>query len=159
MSARSPAWLLVIVSLSACAHAAGKAAGEAAGAAAPPAISETLRTLNEPENRQLLGELLSMPEVRNAANNLAQGFTDGALDGLSDEERQAKLREMATAFVESLTRAMGQSMSREITPQIRALAAGTVSAALDEAFSKRNQQQLNGFITSLTGVAMASAAR
>jgi hypothetical protein len=150
--------VLVLVSLAGCAHTAGEVAGEAAGAATPPALTQALRTLNEPENRQLLGELMSMPEIRNAANNLAQGFTDGALDGLTDEERQARLREMSTAFVESLTRAMGQSLNQEITPQLQRLAASSVSAALDEAFSKRNQQQLNGFITSLTGTALAALA-
>jgi hypothetical protein len=150
--------LLVAVSLSACAHTAGELAGEAAGAATPPALTEALQTLNEPENRQLLGELMSMPEIRNAANNLAQGFTNGALDGLTDEERQAKLREMADAFVADLTKAMGQGLDREITPQLQKLAAGSVSAALNEAFSSRHSEQVNGFINSLTTAALASMA-
>lgn len=93
-------------------------AARAAQRSTPPLISESLRTLNEPESRQLIGQIMTMPEVKEGTRQLAASLTSGVLSELTAEERQQRVQQAAQAFVESTTAALIRAFGREFGPAL-----------------------------------------
>lgn len=116
----------------------------------PATIEESLRSLNDPEVQAMIRRLLDKAEVREAMEELARSITEGLVDGLSDDERAARLEAISERFVGRLARALGDGLKDEITPQVRELVATSVGAAMDEALgpaSRRRAEEAAAGIT------------
>jgi len=118
-----------------CATLAGESAKNAAEKAPGPAISSSLEAVNEPRNRELLGQLIEMPEVQEAARRFAQGLTEGALAGLSDQDQQAYLHKLSQQFVGSLMAAAAQGIRTQLGPAFRDMLVNDVGPTLRDMLS------------------------
>ena len=152
--------LLLIITYGAagCAHAAKQASKEAA----QTTVLTTLRELNDPRTRELLAEVLNMPEVQAAARNLAANATQGAVAGLTQEEQLARIQEFSQSYIAALSSALAQALHRDLSREMASLAALTTDAAVRAALSDRHRadmEALSAAVTRAASQAMATGIR
>lgn len=154
LSSTRRSWLvslwLVSLSLAGC-GGVGALAGEAGGALPEPVIEETLRTLDDEETQRQIIELLRRPGVQEATRELVANITDGTLDALSEEERAARITELADAFVLRIA----DAVERDIGPAMTRAVAETLEESLRRALSEENAAALS---ETVTGIARQSTA-
>src|SRR4051812_3706248 len=111
---------LAILFLIAAGMTAGCAATakEASKEAAQTTVQTTLNELNDPHNRQLLAEVMNTPELQAAARNLAANVTQGAVDGLTQEEQLARIQEFSQNYVVALSSALAQGLHHDLSREI-----------------------------------------
>lgn len=126
-------------------RAAGAAADEAAEEAVPTVVDQALESLNKPESRRILADLLTLPALRTTGAELAGGAVEGAAAALGDADRTAAIAQVT----ETLTASLAGSLNRELTPVLRSLAAAAVASALHEATSAPETQRLRIFLGEL----------
>jgi hypothetical protein len=111
-------------------------------------VAGGLGALSDPKNKEMLVRLLQDADIKQAAHDLVAALTGGALDGLSDDERQAKIREASDAYIRTVAAAAGQAISEDISPAVtRAvedIAGGAVASALRPANRKLAQSMVDG---------------
>lgn len=90
---------------------------EARGFAAR-AIRSSLRTLGEPETRQMIVDALAMPEVRDASRQLVANATDGALDALGEDARAARIDALLDDLVGRLATSLSARLEQELVPTL-----------------------------------------
>lgn len=134
------------------------------GAAAPPAaIHSTLQALNDDQNQRLLMQLLTSPETREATRALAGAIADGTLATLTESERIARIEEMSTRYMASLTRtvtrSMAEGMRRDLAPAIAELMRQTVASSMREALREGYQRDLERVAGGLTRATVEAASR
>jgi hypothetical protein len=129
----------------------------------PAAINSTLRALNDDENQRLMVQLLSSPEMHQAARGLAGEIADGTMEALTESERIARIEAMSTRYLETMTRALMRSMAagmrRDLAPAITAMMRETVAATMHEALSEGYQRDLERVAGGLTRASVESASR
>ncbi|MDB4931049.1 MAG: hypothetical protein JWM10_3533 [Myxococcaceae bacterium] len=129
----------------------------------PAAINSTLRALNDDENQRLMVQLLSSPEMHQAARGLAGEIADGTMEALTEPERIARIEAMSTRYMEVMTRAlirsMAQGMRRDMAPVIAAMMRETVATTMREALSEGYQRDLERVAGGLTRATVESASR
>src|SRR5688572_10219012 len=103
-------------------------------------VAGGLEAISDPKNKEMLVRLLQDQDIKQAAHDLVAALTGGALDGLTDEERQAKIREASDAYIRTISAAVSEAISKDISPAItRAVedvAGGAVASALRPANRK-----------------------
>lgn len=154
--------LLGAVMLAGCAHHAGAIAGEMAGEVPEPLIQESLRTLGDEETRELIADVLGMPEVQDATRELIGSVTDGAIDALTEEERAARLSELSTAFVARVSDTLADVIERDIGPAVVQTLARALDASLRTILSDRTIERLSeaiGIVAQQSAAALAVAMR
>ena len=126
-------------------------------------VEGTLKALNDPENQQLLRRLLHDPDIQQAAHDLTEAITGGALDGLTDEERMHRVREASDAYIRTVAAAVGEALNEDITPAltrtVESVVGGAVAAALRPENKERARSFIDGVTRSLVTAATDSAAR
>jgi hypothetical protein len=129
---------LVALASVGCKPAIRSASSEIPRAATPALVDTGLEVFEEPETRQRLADVLGTPEMQRAFEELAAGFTRGALQGLSSEETAALVARFTSVLVESLSSEMdrlGPALARLSEPTekyVAGLTAAMVRAASDE---------------------------
>lgn len=122
----------------------------------PAGLNETLKALNDPENQELMRRLVDLPEVQQAAHDLARAITDGALDGLTDDQRTAKLRELTDKFVNQISTSVARDLDAHISPALTRTVEDIVGGAMHAALSPENRQQAKSFVDALTRTTVAA---
>ncbi|WP_157068760.1 hypothetical protein [Sandaracinus amylolyticus] len=155
---------IVIAALlaSGCAHTAGAVAGEVAEEMPEPLIESTLDELGDEDTRRAFVEILSMPEVQDATAGLIGNVTDGTLDALSDEERAARIAEMSSRFVASVSDALADSLERDIGPAVAQTMSRALSASLRRILDEESTQAIAAAVARVaqeSAVALAVAMR
>lgn len=118
--------------------------------AVPATIDETIGAFEDPETQRRLKQLIDLPDVQDAARRLAQGLTEGALDGLTDEERARKARALSEEYVGALTRAVGKGLQEEIEPAAAHAVERVVERALAPVLSPQTRQGVGALVETLT---------
>ena len=121
----------------------------------PAAIEETLEALNDPDNQALIRDLVDDDAVKDAVAELAEAMTSGALEGLSDEERAARLTELGERLVERLIAAAGEGIRDELTPSVQSMVERTVESAIERSLSAETRRRAQALAA---GVAREAAA-
>lgn len=122
----------------------------------PAGINETLKSLNDPENRALMKRLVDLPEVQKAAHDLAEAITGGALDGLTDEQRAARLRQLTDQFVQQISTSVARDLDAHISPSLTRAVEDIVGGAVGAALSPENRQHAKLFVDTLTRTTIAT---
>jgi|GEM_PF-1161401 len=159
--------LVVAAALIGCAVTPRTIARDLAAAAPPAAIRSTLHALNEDENQRLLLALLRSPELRDAARELSADVADGALGAMTEPERMARIEQMSTRYVTSLTRAvtrgMAEGLRRDLGPALVAMTRDAVTStmreSLREALREEHQRALERVVGGVTRTAVEAATR
>jgi hypothetical protein len=118
--------------------------------AVPAALDESVAFLEDPDSQQRLQRLMSDPQVQDAARQLTSSLVDGALAGLSDEERQAELRKVSARYVEAVSAAAAKSLRDEFGPAAAEAAGKAVSRVMSAALAPRVQRDVQAMTEELT---------
>lgn len=114
--------------------------------AVPATFDETLSFLEDPESQARIQKLMHDPQIQAASKELTESLVGGALDGLTDEQRQTALRDMSTRYLEAITKAAGKGLKEDISPAL----AATVQQTLDSALSPRTRREASAMVNDLT---------
>ncbi len=125
-------------------------------------VGGSLEALNDPHNKELLLRLLQDPDIKAAAHDLTAALTGGALDGLSDAERMARVREASDEYIRTIAAAVGGALDEDISPAVtRAVTdvvGGAVAGALRPANIKRAEELVDGVTrTTITAFTQSTA--
>lgn len=118
--------------------------------AVPAGIDETLAAFEDPATQRRVKALLGLPEVQEAARQLGEGLTSGALDGLGDEERVARAKQLSADYVAALTRAVGEALQEEVSPAVAEAVERSVARALAAALSPTTRREAAALVEALT---------
>lgn len=125
-------------------------------------VEGTLEALNDPRNKQLLRQLLQDPDIREAAHDLTEAITGGALDGLTDDERMQHVRDASDAYIRTVAASVGKAMNEDLSPAmtrtVESIVGGAVAAALRPENKERARSFIDGVTRSLIVAATDSAA-
>jgi hypothetical protein len=118
-----------------------------AGVVAPTtrtAVDSGLSTLNEPQNRRAIQEILNSDEVLRATRGLTRAVINEALSG-GGPESDAHLTMLSNDFARDISPALGRTVDDVVLPRVQAAVAGAVRTALDQALSDENRQRIGKF--------------
>ncbi|MCY1061318.1 hypothetical protein [Nannocystis sp. SCPEA4] len=118
--------------------------------AVPAAIDETLNSLEDPQVRKRIDGLLDLPEVQKAARELAEQVAAGAFDGLTDEQRVAKVKQLSEDYVGALTKAVGDGLREDVSPAVVDTTKRAVEQAIASALSPSTRQGAAAMAEALT---------
>jgi hypothetical protein len=150
-SRRSAGWWLAAFALT---------AGGCAGVVAPTtrsAVDSGLSTLNEPQNRRVIQEILNSDEMLRATRGLTRAIINEALSG-GGPEADARLATLSGNFARDIGPALGRTVDEVVLPRVQSAIASGVRAALDETLSDRNRQRIGKFTADVAHQTVASVA-
>jgi heme exporter protein D len=113
-------------------------------------LEGTLEALNDPHNQELIRRLMKDRDVNGAAHNLTEAITGGALDGLTDDERQRKVRELSDAYIRTVAASVGKALNDDINPAVTKTVEDVVGGAIASALSSKNKRLASGFVDNVT---------
>jgi hypothetical protein len=114
--------------------------------AVPATLDEGVSFLEDPQSQERIQKLLADPQIQAAGRELTESLVEGALDGLTDEQRQVALRQMTTRFIDAIARSAGTSLKEQISPAL----AATVQQTLDSALSPKTRREAGAMVDELT---------
>ena len=118
-----------------------------AGVVAPTtrtAVDASLSTLDEPQNRRTIEEILRSEEVLRATRSLTRAVIDEALSG-GGPGSDARLTTLSGDFARDIAPALGRTVDDVVLPRVQAAVAKAVRSALDETLSDPNRQRIGQF--------------
>lgn len=142
----APLLILGLAAPIACAHGAenlvrsGAAGGVAGG----------LEGLSDPHNKELLVRLLQDPDIQQAAHDLVAALTGGAIDGLTDDERQAKVRAASDAYIRTIAAAAGEALGEQVSPAVSQAAQDIVGGTVASALAPTNRRLAQAMVDGVT---------
>lgn len=101
--------LLVCLVLSGCAGVLARSAG--------PVTSVAVQSLDDPPNREALGQVLGSPEVTEGARVLAAEVGQGLAQGLSDDDVVRDVRQLSRLVAAEAARTLLKVFREEVAPQ------------------------------------------
>jgi hypothetical protein len=113
-------------------------------------VAGTLEALNDPHNKKLLRQLLQDPDIRNAAHDLTEAVTGGALDGLTEEERMKRVRDLSDAYIRTVAASVGKALNEDISPAVTKTVEDVVGGAVAAAMRPENKRLASSFIDGVT---------
>ena len=134
--------------------------GGCAGVVAPTtrsAVDAGLSTLNEPQNRRAIQEILNSDEVLHATRGLTRAIINEALSG-GGPESDARLATLSGNFARDIGPALGRTVDEVVLPRVQSAIASGVRAALDETLSDQNRQRIGQFTADVAHQTVASVA-
>ena len=129
-----------------------------AGVVAPTtrtAVDSGLSTLNEPQNRRTIEEILRSDEVLRATRGLTRAVINEALSG-GGPESDARLTALSGDFARDIAPALGRTVDDVVLPRVQAAVASAVRTALDEALTDQNRQRIGKFTADVAHQTVAS---
>lgn len=114
--------------------------------AVPATIDSSVDYLENPEAQRKIQRMLTDPQIQAAGRELTAALAGGALDGVSDEARQVKLRAATTRYLDAVSQAAARNLRDEFSPAM----AHAVQRTLDAALSPRSRQEAGAFVDTLT---------
>jgi hypothetical protein len=113
-------------------------------------LEGTLEALNDPRNKKLLKQLLQDKDIQEAAHDLTEAITGGALDGMTEPERQAKLRDATDKFIRTIADSVGKALNEDISPAVTKTVEDVVGGAIGSALRPENKRLASAFIDNVT---------
>ncbi|HEY0137031.1 MAG TPA: hypothetical protein VGB85_23270, partial [Nannocystis sp.] len=113
-------------------------------------LAGTLEALNDPHNKELLRKILQDSDIKQSAHDLTEALTGGALDGVTDAERQKKIREASDAYIRTIADAVGKALDEDISPSVTRGVGDVVGGTIASALRPENRQLARSFIDGVT---------
>ncbi|MDC0717230.1 hypothetical protein [Nannocystis bainbridge] len=114
--------------------------------AVPATLDETVGFLEDPDSQARIQKLLKDPQLQAASRELTATLVGGALDGLTDEQRQAALRQASSRYLDAMAKAASTSLREQISPAL----AATIRENIDTALSPKTRQEASAMVDALT---------
>ena len=113
-------------------------------------LSGTLEALNDPHNRELLKKLLQNDDIKDAAHDLTEAITGGALDGVTEAERMKRIREASDQYIRTISDAVGKALDEDISPAVTRGVGDVVGGTVAAALRPENRQLAGAFVDNVT---------
>lgn len=113
-------------------------------------VAGGLEGLSDPHNKEMLVRLLQDEDIKRAAHDLVAALTGGALDGLSDEARQAKIREASDAYIRTIAAAASDALDEDISPAVTRAVEDVVGGAIASALRPANRALAQSMVDGVT---------
>ncbi|MBX3188361.1 MAG: hypothetical protein KF819_15190 [Labilithrix sp.] len=97
----------------------GATVRSASAGAAEAATQAAVVTLEDPETRARVGAVLASPEMQRAMRELSAEVSQGVIDGLTDEERDARVQRLVATITAATMRSAAGQISDTLAPAIR----------------------------------------
>lgn len=124
--------------------------------AVPAALDSSVNYLSDPDAQKKIQRLLEDPQIKEASRELTAALVEGALDGATNEERQAKLRGITTQFIDSVAQAAARNLREDISPAMNQAAASAVQRVLSTALSPHSREQAAAMVDAVTRSAVTA---
>lgn len=124
--------------------------------AVPAALDSSVDYLEDPEAQKKIQRLLEDPQIKEASRELTSALVEGALDGATNEERQAKLRGITTQFIDAVAKAASKNLREDISPAMSQAAASAVQRVLASAMSPQSREQAAAMVDAVTRSAVTA---
>ena len=108
------------------------------------AVDAGLGTLNEPQNRRAIEEILRSDEITRATRALTRSVLDEILSG-GGPDSDARLTKLSTDFARDIAPALGQTLDDVVLPRVQAAIASGVRASLARMLSDENRKRVAAF--------------
>ena len=118
-----------------------------AGVVAPTtrtAVDASLSTLDEPQNRRAIEEILRSDELVRATRGLTRAALDEILSG-GGPGSDARLTKLSNDFAHDIAPALGQTLDDVVLPRVQVSIAASVRASLDQSLSDQNRKRVADF--------------
>ncbi len=116
-------------------------------------VNESLSSLDTPENRKHLGNIVGSAELNKAVHDLSASIASGAVEGIT---------KAASSKAEALGKGVGpkleSTLDDHVTPALRRLTSEVVRAAISASLSDRNQDAVGALTEQTTHRAMKGLA-
>jgi hypothetical protein len=109
-----------------------------------------LEAINDPQNKAMLIQLLKDADIKQAAHDLVAALTGGAVDGLTDAERQARVREASDAYIRAVSAAVSESLGEEVSPAVSQAVSDVVGGAIASALRPANRRLAEAMVDGVT---------
>ena len=120
------------------------------------AVTASLRSLEQQDNREALQRLLTSPEVAASTKALSQAVLDTAWEDLSRQERRARAKELTAELVEATGPALARILDRDVLPRVREQLSASLEDAVERAFSDDNRRRVEDFASGVARQALAA---
>ena len=113
-------------------------------------VAGGLEAISDPKNKEMLVRLLQDADIKQAAHDLVAALTGGALDGLTDEQRQAKIREASDAYIRTISAATSEALDKEISPALTRAVEDVLGGAIASALRPSNRRLAESMVDGVT---------
>lgn len=120
----------------------------------PAGIEESLEAAADPDNQELIRRLANDPVLQQAAHDFTEAIVGGALDGLTDEARAQRIRELSDLYLKEIASSAAEALRKELAPAARDAVDTMLAGAVDSA----RRRQLDAVIANVTRSAVAGFA-
>ncbi len=154
-------WLAAVLLADALGCTASTLTRSIATAGTPAMLHAGLQSMNDRDNQQLLVQLLDSPEMHHAARTFASEVADGTLATLTAPDRVARIEQMLTEYVTSLTltitRSMALGLQRDLAPAIAVMLREAAGSTLHEVLREGYQHDMERVAAGLTRATVEAA--
>lgn len=116
----------------------------------PAALDESVGFFEDPESKRRIERLMLDPQVQHAARELSKTLVDGVVESMTDDARQAELRQASTRYIEAVSAAAARSLQSDLGPAAAEAARHAVARVLDVGLSPETRQDMRALAQSLT---------
>ena len=95
-------------------------------------------------------QLLQDKDIQEAAHDLTEAITGGALDGMTEPHRQAQLRDATDKFIRTVADSVGKALNEDISPAVTKTVEDVVGGAIASALRPENKRLAGAFIDNVT---------
>lgn len=113
-------------------------------------VAGGLEGLSDPKNKEMLVRLLQDEDIKRAAHDLVAALTGGALDGLTDDQRQAKIRAASDAYIRTISAATSEAIEQEISPALTRAVEDVLGGAIASALRPSNRRLAESMVDGVT---------
>lgn len=135
---RPPSAVVLVVSLASLLGCARGLASQAAGGA----VDQSLEEASEQEGQQDLGKILSNPEVRQATRDLSRSVVQGAILGLTEDERLQEMDPALDGLAAGVAAEVGAAATEAMVTTLAERLPELSEATLDQLGSEDSRAQL-----------------
>jgi hypothetical protein len=102
-----------------------------------------------PQSQAQIAALIANPDLQIAVNALGRSLVLGALEGLTDEERNAELNAAAASFVQAIVPVIVTELQTEVSPALQQELQANVQAAMSQVLSGENRVNTSRFVAAV----------
>ncbi|PCC69125.1 hypothetical protein SAMN02745121_05773 [Nannocystis exedens] len=116
----------------------------------PAALDEGVGFFENPESQRRIERLMLDPQVQHAARELSKTLVDGVVESMTDDARQAELRQASARYIEAVSAAAARSLRSDLGPAAAEAARSAVQQVLGAGLSPETRQDMRALAQSLT---------
>lgn len=143
---RGAAALGLALMCGACLPSAGSVTRQVVG----PGLDETVDFFEDEDNQRRIRKIMASPELKAATKEMLDSLIGGALDSGTDEQRMARVRDVSTAYIDAVTRAVAKGLDEQLGPAATHQAEQFVQGVLASALSPKTREGAARMVDTIT---------